>query len=238
MSNDVFEYQFRLAWEHFKFHAEQRTRVFHFFLITVALLLNAFSWMLRSTDPIYQGWAFLLLCIGGILSTIFLGLDVRNTQLLEQSEALLRRMEEDDLYKDDKWVEVRDGKKLRLGILSREATLKKHMKENHKSLYSRLFRWITFDNIKHKFGIRFIQFLAIICFWVGAYKMTNEFKILPLFILFGPEIKIKSWEIGGLILCLIWGFHAVATPGRHLGWELEALKDPEENVGADKPAPQ
>lgn len=79
MSNNDFEYQFRLAWEHFKFHAEQRTRVFHFFLITVALLLNAFSWMLRA-DAAYQGWAFLLLCIGGILSTIFLGLDVRNTQ--------------------------------------------------------------------------------------------------------------------------------------------------------------
>ena len=225
MSNNDFEYQFRLAWEHFKFHAEQRTRVFHFFLITVALLLNAFSWMLRA-DAAYQGWAFLLLCIGGILSTIFLGLDVRNTQLLEQSEALLRRME-DDLFEDDKWVEIRDGKKLRLGILSREATLKKHMKKEHKYLYARPFRWIIFDNVKHKFGIRFIQLLAIVCFWVGAYKMTDESKILPLLFLFGPEIKIKFWEIWGLILCLIWGFYAMATPGRHLVWELEAWMDPD-----------
>ncbi len=73
----LFSQQLHLAWEHFKFHAEQRTRVFHFFLLVVALLLSAFSVLVDSENEKYQEYAFLVLCIGGLLSTFFLSLDVR-----------------------------------------------------------------------------------------------------------------------------------------------------------------
>ena len=55
--------QMRLAWEHFKFHAEQRTRMFNFFLLTVALLVNAFSFLIKSDNQGYQDHAFFILCL-------------------------------------------------------------------------------------------------------------------------------------------------------------------------------
>ena len=99
-ADTVFSKQFDLAWSHFKFHAEQRTRMFHFFLLVIALLLNAFSLLIDSEIEKYRNYAFLVLYLGGILSTFFLCLDVRNTQILEASEALLRKIEKDVLYKD------------------------------------------------------------------------------------------------------------------------------------------
>lgn len=128
-ANTVFSERLRLAWEHFKFHAEQRTRMFHFFLLAVTLLLNAFSLLIRSEVASHQEYAFVLLCIGGLLSTLFLSLDVRNAQLLEQSEDLLRKIEEDTLYKD--WRDETDGGEIKLGILSREAVLKKYVRSKY-----------------------------------------------------------------------------------------------------------
>jgi len=106
-ANKIFSKQFDLAWEHFKFHAEQRTRMFHFFLLVVALLLNAFSLIIDGENQKLQDSAFLVLFLGGLFSTFFLSLDVRNTQLLESSEGLLRKIEKDTLYGD--WRETING---------------------------------------------------------------------------------------------------------------------------------
>jgi len=125
------ERQFKLAWEHFKFHAEQRTKMFNFFLLAVALLLNAFSSILDPKSAPYNNYAFIVLSIGGFLSTMFFALDIRNTQLIKHSEDLLRKIE-NNLYPASEWKESIDGKTVRLGLLSREEVLGTYIKNNIK----------------------------------------------------------------------------------------------------------
>ena len=220
---DIFAHQFELAWEHFKFHAEQRTRMFHFFLLAVALLLNAFSLLIDDDNKKHQDYAFLILCLGGLLSTFFLSLDVRNTQLLKLSEALLQKMEEDILYSDvTVWRSQIDVGDIRLGILSREALLEKYINSENPCL--RMLRWLCVDNIKHKLSIRSIEVIAIMCFWIGAYKMTPPSMTVPLVFFAGPEVNVTTLDLIGLVICLAWSFHAMKTPKRHQKWELAALK--------------
>ena len=217
-ANTVFSERLRLAWEHFRFHAEQRTRMFHFFLLAAALLLNAFSLLTRSEVASYQEYAFVLLCIGGVLSTLFLSLDVRNTQLLEASETLLRKIEEDTLYKD--WRGEIDGRQIKLGILSREAVLKDYVRSNDKIRSGPFCRWFFVDNIKHSFAIRFIQVFAILCFWIGAFVATPSKITVSLVV----EVHAGYFVLMGLVICLVWAVHALWSPQRHLKWEHEALK--------------
>lgn len=171
MDDKIDERRFKLAWEHFRFHAEQRTRMFHFFLLTVALLLNAFSLLLRADNAVYHDYAFIVLSIGGIFSTVFFALDVRNTQLLEYSEALLRKIE-DELYSNEQWREEVNGGAIKLGLLSREAVLKDYVKKNLKTRSNLFWRWFFVDNLKHKLAIRLIVVFSIIGFWSAAWAMT------------------------------------------------------------------
>jgi hypothetical protein len=69
--------RFQWAMEHFKFHADQRLRAFNFFLVILAALLTAFGFVWGSS--IAEVWAFLVPSIGGIVATLFLALDVRNS---------------------------------------------------------------------------------------------------------------------------------------------------------------
>lgn len=165
------DWRFKLAWEHFKFHAEQRTRMFHFFLISIGLLLNAFV-VVHGTDAADRRVSTSLLMLGGIFSTLFFTLDVRNTQLLESGEALLRKLEEENLYPASEWYERTDDGAVRLGLLSRDAVLKNHTKNTAPLRYHVLFRWVFFDNIKHKLSIRLIVLLSIFLFWGTALRMT------------------------------------------------------------------
>ncbi len=216
--NTVFGQQLHLAWEHFKFHAEQRMRMFYFFLLVIGLLLNAFSLLIRSGDPKYQAYAFVLLCIGGLLSTFFLSLDIRNVQLLEQSEDLLRKIEKDTLYTN--WRDEIGGEAIKLGILSREAVLKDYVRSNVKIRSGPFYRWFFVDNIKHKLSIRFIQGIAILFFWIGAYAATPP----TLTVSIGLQVDVELLVGIGLVLCLAWGVHALTTPQRYLRWEQEALE--------------
>ena len=213
--NTLFSERLRLAWEHFKFHAEQRTRMFHFFLIAAGLLVSAFSVMTKE-NGIYQEYAFIPLCIGGLLSTFFLCLDVRNAQLLEQSESLLRKIEEDYLYPN--WTGEVDGKEIKLGILSREAVLKKHIQSDKEICNDGYIRWFSVDNIKHKISMRAIEGIGIVGFWFGAYAAAPAKIKVPIFG-FVPDYSI-------LIVGFIFGFWAIKalrSPERDLEWEKKAL---------------
>ncbi len=141
-----------------------------------------------------------------------------NAQLLEQSEALLRKIEEETLFKD--WRSEIDGGEIKLGILSREAVLKDYVRSNDKICSGRFSRWIFVDNIKHKLSIRFIQAVAILCFWIGAYAAAPSTVPVFLFVI-------------GLVLCLAWGYYALMTPARDLKWEQEAVEAKDANNRAE-----
>lgn len=218
-ANTIFSKQFDLAWEHFKFHAEQRTRMFHFFLLVVALLLNAFSLIIDGENQKLQDSAFLVLFLGGLFSTFFLSLDVRNTQLLESSEGLLRKIEKDTLYGD--WRETINGGEVKLGLLSREALLKDFIKSNCGVFRWPILRWVFIDNIKHKLAIRSIVVIAIVCFWIGAYETAPVEMIVPL----GAwEIEAETLIDIGALFSAIWGVYALLAPWRDRWWERKALQ--------------
>ena len=142
----TFEHQYQFAWEHFKFHADQRTKMFRFFLLVIGLLLMAFSFLAKSDSDTagsgYAQYSFLLLYAGGLLSTIFFGLDVRNTQLIKQSESILRWIETMWLFPEPVWYEQRKGQAnpTKLGLLSRDALLKEYLQEKHPKKI-----WCSFD---------------------------------------------------------------------------------------------
>lgn len=216
---DVFDYRFTLSWEHFKFHAEQRTKMFHFFLISAALILNAFSLMLRAAEPEYATWAFIPLVFGGLMSTFFLCLDVRNTQLLEYSENILRQLEESVLFRrEDGTYTVLGGAASRTvtpGILAREAALKEHQSSANFPCWKRWLSLIFFNNIKHKTSIRVIECLSILGFWVSAWFMTPASLELT-------SMSVKCWVAGVGMACVLWVSHALYSPKLHLRWETEA----------------
>lgn len=219
---DLFDKRFTLVWEHFKFHAEQRTRMFHYFLIAVGLLLNAVSWMLR-TDTQSQN-VIVILGIGGVLSIIFLALDVRNTQLLKQSEDLLCLIE-NDLFKG--WViETPDNKTIKGGILSREAVLKKHIRKKKPNKNMLCFAPLFVDNIKHKTAIRCVEFLAAVGFWCAAIRMALPENCA----LNAQSIWAAGWPliIGGFV-SLGWGIYALMRPSIDTKWEIEAYALPGPN---------
>ncbi|MBM3951850.1 MAG: hypothetical protein FJ311_10385 [Rhodospirillales bacterium] len=201
------ERQFKLAWEHFKFHAEQRTKMFNFFLLAVALLLNAFSSILDPKSAPYNNYAFIVLSIGGFLSTMFFALDIRNTQLIKHSEDLLRKIE-NNLYPASEWKESIDGKTVRLGLLSREEVLGTYIKNNIKE--NLFWIWINVDNIKHKLSIRLIVIVSMLAFWVTAIVMTCG---KPLW--FWVNIVL-------FLICSGWTIWAMLSPARDLKREQEA----------------
>ncbi len=217
----------RFAWEHFKFHAEQRTRMFHFFLIAVGLLVTAFSLMTRSNGSIYQDYAFILLCIGGVLSTFFLCLDVRNAQLLKLSERLLQKIEEDFLYKD--WTGKVGGKKIKLGILSREAVLENYIQSNKEICSGDYVRWFSVDNIKHKISMRAIEWIGILGFWIGAEAVILAKDNVPLL-----QSTAGNWVLIGLTVCVFWAGYALGSPERDLKREEKALKALQEESSSGK----
>lgn len=232
------EWRCKLAWEHFKFHAEQRTRMFHFFLITVGLLLNAF-FLLRRDAPGETFAATVLLMAGGVFSTLFFALDVRNTQLLEYGEALLKKIEE-SLYPPSEWHEEQEGGgTIRLGMLAREAWLKRHTNRAASIRSKPVFRWIAFENAKHKLSIRLIVGLAMLLFWSSALTMAHggvlpwevpppeaavrgeEAEVVPEEETPGSEEEtpnggrqVPPWVV--YLLCswsVVWTIYAMARPG-------------------------
>ena len=222
---EVFDYRFTLSWEHFKFHAEQRTKMFHFFLISAALILNAFSLMLRAADPVYSSYAFVPLVFGGLMSTFFLSLDVRNTQLLEYSENILRRLEETVLFgREDEPYTVLDGAAcipVTPGILAREAVLKSHQCKSNFSGLKRIRSLLLVNNIKHKTSIRAIELFSIIGFFWSAWQTAPVNLNIPL-----PFFDISAECFVAIIgvFCLMCVVIALGSPRRHLRWEAAAYR--------------
>jgi len=200
----LFDQQLSLAWDHFKFHAEQRTKMFHFFLITSGLIVSAFSYLVRASD--YKADAFIALCVGGVVSTVFLSLDVRNTQLLEHSEDILCEIERDVLYQG--MVLGKGDQQIQLGLFSRDKVLKEHVKKNNYCLS---------NNIKHKSSIRFMQFFAIISFWFGAIVTVGDKAVgsVPIYCLLYVTSFASLW----------WSWIAMQSPARDEARECKAYAE-------------
>ena len=219
--------QITLAWEHFKFHAEQRTRMFHFFIIISGALLAALGTM-SGKDGLLVDYRYIVMTIGGILGTFFLALDIRNTQLLQMSENIIRKIEDESLYKS--WTVEVDGEKIKLGILSREEVLKNYLSKEQKNKYRRPFRYIAYNNIKHKLSVRAIIIISIILFFTAANNIVPDAASMCLFLFC---ISASIVVLIATILSVVWGAYALYSPVRDIGLEKKAFASQQLNGEAE-----
>jgi len=209
----VAELQFQYAWEHFKFHAEQRMKMFDFFLIVAGGILAAWGVIVNlhnsiPANPEIDIAGVLIPAFGAIYSTFFLALDTRNTQLLEMSENVLTKMEEAWIYSGSAWRRSTEYGEVRLGILYREELLKKHVKK--KRNYCAFQKILFVDNIKHKTAIRAILIISIAGFWFLAASASPAAGML------------RSFVFAGAVFSAVWGIGALYSPVRDLKREAAA----------------
>lgn len=76
-----------LAWKHFHYHAEQRLRVFNFFIVVVTFILAG---VFAAQGDNYDDFLGRIAGVGlFFMSWIFYGLDQRNSRLVKLSEETL-----------------------------------------------------------------------------------------------------------------------------------------------------
>lgn len=89
-SEDRLELEFKYAWDWFQYHADQRLRAFHFFLIlTSAVVLGYANAATDGSDVI----AAAIGLMGAAIALAFVFLDLRNTQLVDHARCRLKRLE-------------------------------------------------------------------------------------------------------------------------------------------------
>lgn len=87
------------AWEYFKLHAEQRIRVFNFYILLVVAMVAGLVTVLKEGPAVpYAASAICLLIV--FLSFIFLQLDTRTSSLVQNAERTLLLLEEDERLPD------------------------------------------------------------------------------------------------------------------------------------------
>ena len=91
----LFERRLQYGVEFFKFHADQRMKMFQFFLVFVGLFAGAYATLLTKG---YDFDSSLLGLIAAILTLFFLFLEHRNEELVHIAEDVLASLESDVLF--------------------------------------------------------------------------------------------------------------------------------------------
>lgn len=95
------------AWNYFQFHAEQRLKTFHFYLIIAAILTGGFITLLTDDNFPYKSWSSVLAFFLSFISFVFWRIERRNHQLVKNGEKALRHLDESwELTSDDKILEI------------------------------------------------------------------------------------------------------------------------------------
>jgi hypothetical protein len=92
---DVLKARQEYGWGWFDFHAKQRTTIFNYFLVALALVMNAFATLMRS-GPYYI--AVMVAVAGALAAFAFLCLEVRNRQLVRWGEEVPQDSERNFLF--------------------------------------------------------------------------------------------------------------------------------------------
>lgn len=149
-SSNVLTLQLQYAMEHFKFHAKQRTTMFHFFLIASGILANAIAVLISENLFVPAG---IVALVGAFISLGFMCLDMRNAHLVKYGEHVLKYLEERELFKGEKYEGVTLGFVLRE---DRERETPKELKQK---------------NLKHSLWLPRIQRVALVVFLAVAAVM-------------------------------------------------------------------
>ncbi|MBM4307607.1 MAG: deoxyribose-phosphate aldolase [Deltaproteobacteria bacterium] len=142
--------QYQYAWDWFAYHARQRTSMFNYFLVIVAALTTACGWLLARSEPHLFIPAGVVAVIGAVITALFMLLDCRNRDLVHRGERVLKRIEEQQIFREEK-AEVSFE-----GLLLRDKGMEKRTCTED-------WRWVSHGKL-----IKAIQSLIIIMFVLGA----------------------------------------------------------------------
>ncbi|MBO0356019.1 hypothetical protein J0656_18520 [Muricauda ruestringensis] len=149
------------AWNWFKLHAEQRMKLFNYFLITTGILFTAF---IQSVH--YEIWSLaLFVCVMGIFESIaYIVFDWRNRKLISYAADVLHKIEDDYLFNEDDIDE-----KQPLGMLRTDAFFR--MRQGQTG-------WHPERLTKMKWWMRILYFLAFLAFVAGMFYVAYNSKVL------------------------------------------------------------
>ncbi len=112
----LFGERFEYAWRYFEFHAKQRTTMFSFFLVFSAFIIGACAKLLGEKQEML---VLLILGMGMVITIFFIFLDRRNEELVHIAEDVLNQLEEDYLFKNYKFKEVKYKIRTFWGVLKK-----------------------------------------------------------------------------------------------------------------------
>jgi hypothetical protein len=165
--------QYDYAWKYFSYHANQRTVVFNFFLITVGLILNAFVQAygdFNNIVPMFIALSGLLLCVA------FMKLDQRNEHLLSYARNVLTYLENEVIFKSDVEVKipnkVGDDEKRKVGIFKIQDIEQRQRGKPPKNSHGKWMRIIQFG-LMGIFGL-LLLFVPLESFFDLSSVFPNE----------------------------------------------------------------
>src|SRR6202035_1212057 len=110
--------QFDYAWKWFAFHADQRTKVFNFMLLTFGIFAAGIVNALDKHVP-KVSIAFLAV-IAGILALKFRSLDRRNRDLVWLAEDVLKKLESEAIFDQTQYIRDHWNEEVPWSILTRK----------------------------------------------------------------------------------------------------------------------
>jgi hypothetical protein len=116
--SDLRKLQFDYAWKWFSFHADQRTKVFNFMLVTFGIFAAGIVNALDKHVP-KVSIAFLA-AIAGVLALIFKRLDRRNRDLVWLAEDVLKQREREAIFDHTQTIRDHWGQEVPWSILTRQ----------------------------------------------------------------------------------------------------------------------
>lgn len=184
------------AWRYFQFHADQRIKVFQFYIAAVGAVFAGLGIAANASNkelPM-EGLTFGLLAVA-LVSLIFMALDARNQYLIGLAEDELVRHERQNLFADmGIWTQPITENLILPGLFKREA--------DSDIAIAQLGKLIPGTTLlKHNYLIRGTQFCVIAASWLGAAFVVHTCPGQP----------------GGLVI-VIWASFILLAMGVSVAW--------------------
>lgn len=184
------------AWRYFEFHADQRIKVFQFYIAAIGAVLAGLGIASNAGDMDNKMAVLTLgLLAVALVSLIFMALDARNQYLIGLAEDELVRHEKQNLFASlDNWTHSKTRNPIMPGLFKRE--------DDSDIAIAQLGILIPGTSLlKHKYLIRGTQFCVIAASWLGAAFVVHTHSCQP----------------GGLVI-VIWASFILLALGISVAW--------------------
>jgi len=159
-TDELLKLRLDYAWNWFEYHAGQRARMVNYFLIITGILGAAYGNIVIKGGNEHQGLESVLLISGLVMSVGFVCLDIRNRQLVDLGEDVLRQLERQSLFSSFH-MGLAGG--IDSGILSREKSEEANWR-NGGCCEAKRWRWLCHRLVKHSLWFPLLEsFVGSLC---------------------------------------------------------------------------